>query len=143
MMSINRVFLAAGIALLALAVPAGAQVPSATLPPITVLPPPAMAHPSTGAGASSAVLSPDACARAESGSRLALDCLNLKLKQEVDQINPGLTTPSAPLDARSADTKIGLVNIPAVQQQYGQNFGISVFPYRPAPLIYGSPIWHH
>ncbi len=71
---------------------------------------------------------PNACAGAESGSPQALNCLNQKLKQQVDQINPGLTTPTAPLDARSPDTRIGIVNVPAVQQQYGQNFGCRSFP---------------
>jgi hypothetical protein len=54
--------------------------------------------------------------RRESGARQALDCLNLKLKQQVEQINPGLATPSDPLDARSPDTKISNVNVPAVRQ---------------------------
>jgi hypothetical protein len=142
MKSIGRA-LAASVALSVFAIPAAAQEPSTTLPPITVLPPAAVLHSSTGTGAPSGAPSPDVCANAKSGSPLALDCLNDQIKQQVDQINPGLTTPTAPLDARSADTKIGIVNVPAVQQQYGQNFGVSVIPYRPAPLIYASPIWHH
>jgi hypothetical protein len=64
------------------------------------------------------------------------NCLNLKLKQQVDQIIPSLTEPSASPDARSPDTRIGIVNVPAAQQQYEQNFGVSVIPYRPPPLIY-------
>lgn len=38
----------------------------------------------------------------------------------------------APVDAKSQDIKVGVVNVPAVQQQYGRNFGVSVIPYRPA-----------
>jgi hypothetical protein len=49
----------------------------------------------------------------------------------------------APLDARSGDTKVGVINIPGVQQQYGRNFGISVFPYRPASPTFTSPIGRH
>jgi len=45
-----------------------------------------------------------------------------------------------PIDARSPDTKVGVVNIPGVQQQYGGNFGLSVVPYRPPPLIYAPSL---
>jgi hypothetical protein len=55
--------------------------------------------------------------------------LNRELKRKVDETNPVVNTP--PLDARSADPKIGVINIPGVQQQYGKNFGVSVYPYRP------------
>jgi len=30
--------------------------------------------------------------------------------------------------------------MPAVQQQYGRNFGVSAIPYRPAPPVFNSPI---
>ncbi|WP_213773301.1 hypothetical protein [Bradyrhizobium sp. dw_78] len=70
----------------------------------------------------------------------ALEQLNQKLKRKVDETNPVLNTP--PLDARSPDTKTGVVNIPGVQQQYGKNFGNSVVPYRPAPPVY-APLGHH
>ncbi len=70
----------------------------------------------------------------------ALEQLNQKLKRKVDETNPVLNTP--PLDARSPDTKTGVVNIPGVQQQYGKNFGNSVVPYRPAPPVY-TPLGHH
>ncbi len=70
----------------------------------------------------------------------ALEQLNQKLKRKVDETNPVLNTP--PLDARSPDTKTGVVNIPGVQQQYGKNFGKSVVPYRPAPPVY-APLGHH
>jgi hypothetical protein len=67
-----------------------------------------------------------------------MDCLNLKLKHEVDRVNPTITQP--PIDARSPDTKVGVINIPGVQQQYGKNFGVSAVPFRPPPAIYSSPI---
>lgn len=45
------------------------------------------------------------------------------------------------IDARSSDLKKGVVNLPAVQQQYGKNFGRSVIPYRPGPPpVYTSPL---
>jgi hypothetical protein len=64
--------------------------------------------------------------------------LNQLLKRKVDQVNPIGNNP--PLDATSPDTKIGIVNIPGVQQQYGKNFGNSVIPYRPAPPVFSSPL---
>lgn len=64
-----------------------------------------------------------------SGSR-SFGCLNETLKRDVDKVSPSLNLP--PIDARSSDTKLGIVNIPGVQQQYGQNFGRSVVPFRPA-----------
>src|SRR5262249_54197921 len=63
----------------------------------------------------------------------AFERLNKELRRKVDDVNPTVNAP--PLDARSPDTRIGVINIPAVQQQYGQNFGHSAFPYRPPPLF--------
>lgn len=64
-------------------------------------------------------------------------CLNQSLSREVQKINPTLNAP--PLDARSADHKIGVVNIPGVRQQYGQNFGVSAVPFRPAVTVVNRP----
>ena len=66
----------------------------------------------------------------------SLGCLNERMKREVDRVNPVLNMP--PTDAKSSDLKVGVVNIPGVQQQYGQNFGHSVVPFRPPPPIYNS-----
>jgi hypothetical protein len=67
----------------------------------------------------------------------AFDRLNKDLKRKVDEVNPILNTP--PIDARSSDPKTGVINIPGVQQQYGKNFGHSVYPYRPS-VIYSAPL---
>ncbi len=146
MRPICRVFSVGALWLAFVASAAAQDVPPTLLPPVTVRAPPpgAPSHttPGEGSGTSPGAAAPNACAGAESGSPQALNCLNLKLKQQVDQINPGLTAPTAPFDARSPDIKIGIVNVPAVQQQYGQNFGVSAIPYRPPPLIYTSPILH-
>jgi hypothetical protein len=83
----------------------------------------------------------DRCADVAPGSSQGLDCLNRKLREQADRANPSM--PSAPLDASSSDLKVGNVNIPAVKQQYGKNFGISAVPYRPPPLIYNIPMGHH
>jgi hypothetical protein len=78
------------------------------------------------------------CVDVEIGGSHGYNCLNLKLRQQVDRINPSMNIP--PVDARSADIRVGVVNMPAVQQQYGRNFGVSVIPYRPARPVYTSPI---
>jgi hypothetical protein len=87
-----------------------------------------------GGGAGNA----DRCVEVEIGASRSMDCLNQKLRREVDRVNPTMNLP--PIDARSPDTKVGVVNIPGVQQQYGRNFGVSVVPYRPAPPVYGAPL---
>jgi hypothetical protein len=68
----------------------------------------------------------------------AFERLNKQLKRKVDDVNPTVNAP--PLDARSSDTKIGVINIPGVQQQYGQNFGHSAFPYRPPPPTFSGSL---
>jgi hypothetical protein len=69
------------------------------------------------------------CVDVEIGGDNAFGCLNQKLKREVDRTNPSLNLP--PLDARSPDVRVGNVNEAAVRQQYGSNYGRSVFPFRP------------
>jgi hypothetical protein len=83
----------------------------------------------------------DRCAEGENGSSRSMDCLNQKLRREVDRVNPPMNLPS--VDARSSDTKVGVVNIPAVQQQYGRNFGVSAVPFRPAPPVFSAPLGPH
>ncbi|MHC2255546.1 hypothetical protein ACVILK_005238 [Bradyrhizobium embrapense] len=71
------------------------------------------------------------------GDAASLGCINERLKKQVDQVNPPVTN-TPPIDAKSQDLKVGVVNIPAVRQQYGRNFGVSAFPYRPA-----APVFSH
>lgn len=78
------------------------------------------------------------CADVATGNDRSLGCLNQTLKRKVDEVNPVLNIP--PIDAKSSDLKVGTVNVPAVQQQYGQNFGHSVIPFRPPPPIFASPL---
>ena len=80
----------------------------------------------------------DRCVEVEIGTGRSMDCLNQKLRREVDRVNPTMNLP--PIDARSSDTKVGVVNIPGVQQQYGRNFGVSVVPQRPAPPVFSAPL---
>lgn len=69
------------------------------------------------------------CVDVQIGNERAFGCLNEKLKREVDKVNPTINLP--PIDARSADVRVGNVNEAAVRQQYGSNYGISAVPYRP------------
>ncbi len=111
-----------------------------SLPEIIVSPPPQLPKSLDGSdriGNGDGKTGPDAKAR----EGRALDRLNEQLKRKVDETNPIGNVP--PLDARSPDTKTGVVNIPGVQQQYGRNFGNSVVPYRPAAPVYAPPLGHH
>jgi hypothetical protein len=91
-----------------------------------------------GGNAGNAPAKPEKCV--ENGSSKPIDCLNQKLRREVDRVNPVMNLP--PIDARSPDIKTGVVNIPGVQQQYGRNFGVSVVPYRPPPPVFTPPGMH-
>jgi hypothetical protein len=73
------------------------------------------------------------------GSETSFGCLNEKLRQQVKRVNPPVTN-TPPIDAKSQDIKVGVVNIPAVQEQFGKNFGVSAFPFRPPPPVFGPPI---
>lgn len=76
------------------------------------------------------------CVDVEIGGARSYGCLNETLRRDVDKVAPSLNLP--PVDARSSDTKLGIVNIPAVQQQYGSNFGRSVVPFRMPQPVFGS-----
>ncbi len=101
---------------------------STLLPEIQVRPPPALPK---GAGTDNQGGASDA---------KSLERLNRELKRRVDQVNPTWNTP--PLDAASPDNRIGIINIPGVQRQYGKNFGNSAFPYRPPPPVFTPPLGH-
>jgi hypothetical protein len=113
----------------------------AALPPIIIGAPPATEpdHPPAAGGANAQATDKfERCVDVVIGHEKSFDCMNKKLKRQVDRVNPPvLNTP--PIDARSQDLKVGVVNVPAVQQQYGKNFGISAFPYRPPPPVYAAP----
>ncbi|HTH98409.1 MAG TPA: hypothetical protein VL574_13405 [Stellaceae bacterium] len=78
----------------------------------------------------------EACVEVEIGGQKStgLDCLNQKLKQATDSVQPVGNIP--PVDASSPAVKVGGFNETAMQQQYGQNWGKSVVPFRPAPLVF-------
>jgi hypothetical protein len=76
------------------------------------------------------------CDGIKAGSKEAFACLNQQLQEQVNSVSPAV--PTVPVDAQSTDLKVGTVNISAVKQQYGQNFGVSVVPYRPS-LSFAAP----
>ncbi len=69
----------------------------------------------------------------------SFDQLNRDLKRKVDETNPQRRLRRLWMRARRTP-KIGVVNIPGVQQQYGKNFGHSVYPYRPSSPVFSPPI---
>lgn len=77
------------------------------------------------------------CIEVEIGGDRELGCLNHQLKREVERVNPSLNLP--PLDARSPDVRVGNVNEAAVRQQYGSNYGRSVYPFRPPGSVFVPP----
>jgi hypothetical protein len=130
MMRATRISLLSTIGLLSLLAQSAAEEHNTTVLPEMII-----------GGSKTSPAAPDKCAGVEPGSSRAFECLNQKLKKQVDRVAPSVNTP--PLDARSPDTKIGVVNTPGVQQQYGKNYGVSVVPYRPPPLQFNSPIAPH
>ncbi|WP_322516786.1 hypothetical protein SR870_04160 [Rhodopseudomonas palustris] len=102
--------------------------PSPLLPTAPVTAPPALDLSNVGRGPGGPG-GAQRCVDVPIGSDRAFGCLNQRLKRTVDQVNPVMNIP--PIDAKSSDLKVGTVNIPAVQQQYGSNFGISAVPFRP------------
>jgi hypothetical protein len=82
-------------------------------------------------GPNTAHATSETCVEVEVGGEKAsrLDCLNQQLKQQVERVQPVGNTP--PLDASSPAVKVGGFNEAGVSQQFGQNFGKSVTPFRP------------
>jgi hypothetical protein len=78
------------------------------------------------------------CVDVTIGNDTSMGCLNERLKRKVDEVNPPVLN-IPPIDAKSSDLKVGTVNVPGVQQQYGKNFGHSAVPYRPPPVFFSPP----
>ena len=123
---------------LAPALTARAQVGSA--PPEGTLLPEIQVHPPSALPKGAGTNQGGAGASDKDGDAKSLERLNRELKRKVDQVNPTFNTP--PFDATSPDPRIGVINIPGVQQQYGKNFGHSAFPYRPPPPVFTPPLGH-
>jgi hypothetical protein len=80
----------------------------------------------------------ETCIEVEIDGTRTFNCTNEKLKRDAERVVPQANVP--PLDARSPDVKLGIINIPAVKQQYGPNYGVSVIPYRPPLPVYSPPL---
>lgn len=123
---LHAIVLTAGIAA-GVAAPAVAQ----TAPPGIGSAPPADRRETIIGGGSGPQRNLERCVEVEIGNESSLGCLNQRLRREVDRVNPSINLP--PIDARSPDIRVGNVNVAAVRQQYGANFGRSAIPFRPPP----------
>jgi hypothetical protein len=65
-------------------------------------------------------------------------CINQELQQQAQ--GAPQSTPSLPLGADFPSNKVGTFNEQGVKEQYGQNFGKSVIPFRPPPLIFNNTL---
>ena len=82
----------------------------------------------------------ETCVQVEIGGQKSsgLDCINQDLKREVDGVHPPQNIP--PLSATSPPPSVGSFNATAMSEQYGQNWGKSVIPFRPAPPVFVNPV---
>ena len=69
----------------------------------------------------------------------AYNCLNQELRQQAEGAATG-GVPAAPLGAGSPSSAVGTFNEQGVKEQYGQNFGKSVIPYRPPAPVFSSGV---
>lgn len=68
----------------------------------------------------------------------AYNCLNQQLQQDVESARPAQT--ELPISANSPSNQVGTFNEQSVCEQYGQNFGKSVIPYRPPAPIFNTSL---
>jgi hypothetical protein len=80
------------------------------------------------------------CVEVEIGGQKApaYSCINQRLQQQVQQVQPVANIP--PLDASSPAVAVHGFNQTALQQQFGQNFGKSVVPFRPPAPTFNSSL---
>ncbi len=67
----------------------------------------------------------------------AYNCLNQQLQRQAESAQ-GSGVPAAPLGAGSPSNAVGTFNEQGLKEQYGQNFGKSVIPYRPPAAVFSS-----
>lgn len=65
-------------------------------------------------------------------------CLNQQLQQQAQDASP--TQPQLPLAANAPSNQVGTFNEQGLAEQFGQNFGKSVMPYRPDAPVYNNPL---
>jgi hypothetical protein len=75
----------------------------------------------------------DGCLEVEINGQRSYDCTNRKLEEKAKSIPGQGNIP--PVNAQSNDVKLGIQNETAIRQQFGQNYGVSIYPYRPKNII--------
>ncbi len=68
----------------------------------------------------------ESCVEVEIDGAKALDCINRRLKGDVDRVNPVPNIP--PIDARSQDIHLGIVNVPACSSSTVRISGNLLYP---------------
>jgi len=67
------------------------------------------------------------------------DCINRQLQLHVEREH-AMPAVSAPIDARSSSTAVGVANQAAAEQMMGSAFGKSAQPQRPPPPVFVAPL---
>jgi hypothetical protein len=93
-----------------------------------------------GGTATPAASADQTCVEVEIGGQKApaYSCINQRLQQQVQHVQPVANIP--PLDAGSPAVAVHGFNETALQQQFGQNFGKSVVPFRPAAPTFNNSL---
>lgn len=101
---------------------------------------PNTSSPLLGGSAQAGQRRPPNCIEIEINDVRTFDCLNEKLETESARIPKVPNIP--PFDVRSKDVHLGIVNQSALRQQFGKNYGVSIYPYRPTEVYTGGPKPH-
>jgi hypothetical protein len=78
------------------------------------------------------------CASVSSSTGVSYGCINAQQKALVAQQKAG--TDAAGLNQNSAPPSLGLYNQAATKEHLGDNFGHSVYPQRPPPPHFATPL---
>ncbi len=94
--------------------------------------------PCWGSRAQTAAPASQSCVDVQIGSARAYDCLSQQWGAAVPRVQRPL--PSPDVTVTSPAPAVGSFNQAATREQLGTNFGKSVFPQRPPPVIYVNPL---
>lgn len=91
-------------------------------------------------GGSTTATRSETCVEVEIGGEKSptINCLNRELKDAVGRAQPTGNIP--PVSASSPAVQVGGFDATAMSEQYGQNWGKSVVPYRPPAPVYANPL---